>query len=115
MNVRICQWQPVGIEERIDDPDSAERAAKQITEHKSDKRAGEPDDQRFDDEDRAHGELREPERFHDRDVARLFMGDGGNDVEGPETGDEQNRADHRIHDDVANDERRKEILIRFFP
>ena len=51
VNVRICQWQPVGIKERISDPDSAERAAKQITEDKSDKRAGEPDDQCFDNED----------------------------------------------------------------
>ena len=43
------------------------------------------------------------------------MRDGGNDVIGAETGDEQDRADHRIHDDIADDERRKQILVGLLP
>ncbi len=115
MDIRICQRKILGIDKRICDPDGAEGPAKQVTEQKPGKRTSGPDDHGLNNEDRPHCELRKAKRLHDRDVPRLLMRDGRDDVVGPKACDEQNCAHDRVHNNVANDKRRKQIFVRLLP
>jgi hypothetical protein len=55
-------------------------AGEEITEHPAERGVHEADQQRFDDENGQDGPVTESERSQDCDIARLLMGDGGNDV-----------------------------------
>ena len=77
--------------------------------------AGEADHQSLNHEYPAHGALVETQGFHDRDVARLLVGNGRNDVVGAEAGHQQNGTDDRVHDHVAYDQGREQVLVRLLP
>ena len=102
---RIHQWQAGDFGRcREFEFHLAERLAKRKAENASKKRTGSADRQTFDDENADDVAFRKTERLHDSDVVRLFMGDLGDDVENPETCDDQNRGNDGEHDDVADEE-----------
>jgi hypothetical protein len=81
----------------------------------ADQRADEPDDRALDDEDPAPVGGAESDRLEDRDVARLLEDHCRDDVDDPEAGDDQDRADGRVHDRVLDDEDPEHVGVRFLP
>ena len=105
----------VAVGERRLEFQRGQPAGQQIAKNPAEHGADQADQQRLDDEDRPDGLVPEAERFQDRDVAGLLVGDGGNDVVGAEARDQQDGADDGVHQHVAQRDRRQQILLRLLP
>src|SRR4051794_24972921 len=111
----IRKRNPGRIYERALDLDRAQRQAQHIAKREADEAADQAQNLPFEHEDRAHRAFTQAERFHDGDVARFFVSNGRDDVVRAEARHQENRAHDGVHDDIADNERAEQILMRLLP